>query len=99
MKRLLVLVTYDVAVSKPSGAKRLRRVAKVCEQYGIRVQNSVFECKVDATQYKQLQYALLAEINEQEDSIRFYEMGNKYKNKVLHFGAKEALDVEDVLIL
>lgn len=96
---MLILVTYDVAVSKPLGQKRLRRVAKVCEAYGIRVQNSVFECKVDATQYKQLQLALLDIIKESEDSLRFYELGNHYKNKVVHFGVKEALNVEEPLIL
>lgn len=96
---MLVLVTYDVAVSKPLGQKRLRRVAKTCEAYGVRVQNSVFECKVDATQYKQLQLALLDIIKQDEDSLRFYELGNQYKRKVLHFGVKEAIDVEDTLIL
>ncbi|MEE1132541.1 MAG: CRISPR-associated endonuclease Cas2 [Caryophanon sp.] len=96
---MLILVTYDVAVSKPLGQKRLRRVAKVCEAYGMRVQNSVFECKVDATQYKQLQLALLDIINESEDSLRFYELGNNYKNKVVHFGVKDTLNVEEPLIL
>ena len=95
---MLILVTYDVAVSKLAGQKRLRHVAKTCEKYGIRVQNSVFECQVDATQYKQLQYELLAIMNEKEDSIRFYELGNNYKTKVKHFGIKETINVENPLI-
>ncbi|WP_042475438.1 CRISPR-associated endonuclease Cas2 [Bacillus ndiopicus] len=95
---MLILVTYDVQTSTSGGAKRLRHVAKKCGEYGIRVQNSVFECVVDATQYKQLQLALEKIIDPEKDSLRFYNLGNKYSSKVIHLGAKEALDVEAPLI-
>ncbi|WP_341299430.1 CRISPR-associated endonuclease Cas2 [Lysinibacillus sp. FSL H8-0500] len=95
---MLVLVTYDVQTSTTGGAKRLRQVAKKCGEYGIRVQNSVFECVVDATQYKQLQLALEDIIDPKRDSLRFYNLGNKYNSKVTHIGAKETLDVEAPLI-
>lgn len=96
---MLVLVTYDVVTKTAAGQKRLRKVAKTCENYGLRVQNSVFECIVDATQFKQLQLALQAVIDEKEDSLRFYQLGNNYKSKVIHVGAKETFNVEDTLIL
>ncbi|MEK5231879.1 CRISPR-associated endonuclease Cas2 [Lysinibacillus sp. FSL K6-0232] len=95
---MLVLVTYDVQTSTSGGAKRLRQVAKKCGEYGIRVQNSVFECVVDATQYKQLQLALEDIIDPERDSLRFYNLGNKYNSKVIHIGAKETIDVAAPLI-
>lgn len=95
---MLILVTYDVETKSSSGQKRLRKVAKTCENYGVRVQNSVFECVVDATQFKQLQIALTEIIDHSCDSLRFYQLGNNYKSKVVHVGAKEALNVEDTLI-
>lgn len=95
----MVLVTYDVETKSASGQKRLRKVAKTCENYGIRVQNSVFECVVDATQFKQLQIALTDIIDNNRDSLRFYQLGNNYKSKVIHIGAKESISVEDTLIL
>ncbi|WP_342443406.1 CRISPR-associated endonuclease Cas2 [Lysinibacillus sp. FSL K6-0075] len=96
---MLVLVTYDVVTKTAAGQKRLRKVAKICENYGIRVQNSVFECVIDATQFKQLQLALHDSIDEKEDSLRFYQLGNNYKSKVIHVGAKETFNVEDTIIL
>ncbi|MEK4425805.1 CRISPR-associated endonuclease Cas2 [Solibacillus sp. FSL K6-1523] len=96
---MLVLVTYDVVTKTAAGRKRLRRVAKECENYGIRVQNSVFECIVDATQFKQLKLRLTDLIDSNEDSLRFYQLGNNYKSKVEHVGAKETIEVEEVLIL
>ena len=96
---MLVLVTYDVATKTKNGPKRLRRVAKECENYGVRVQNSVFECVVDATQFKQLKLRLIDIIDEEYDSLRFYQLGNQYKSKVEHVGAKEAIEVEEILIL
>lgn len=95
---MLVLVTYDVQVTSSGGAKRLRKVAKKCEQYGVRVQNSVFECVVDATQLRLLEIELAAIINPDTDSLRFYRLGNNYENKVRHIGAKEAIEVEKPLI-
>ncbi len=95
---MLVLITYDVSIKTPGGPKRLRHVAKACEAKGVRVQNSVFECVVDATEYKQLQYELESIINHDYDSLRFYILGNNYKNKVIHIGAKPSIDVTEPLI-
>lgn len=96
---MLVLVTYDVNTETKSGQRRLRKVAKKCEAYGIRVQNSVFECFVDNAQYFQLKKELEEIIDKETDSLRFYQLGNKYKTKVEHIGAKVTLNVEDPLIL
>ena len=68
---MLVLITYDINITEAAGARRLRRVAKQCVNYGTRVQNSVFECQVDATQYAKLKHLLLKEIDEEKDSLRF----------------------------
>lgn len=93
-----MLITYDVSTVTNAGQKRLRRVAKVCQNYGQRVQNSVFECIVDATQFATLKIELTNIINPKVDSLRFYRLGNNYKNKVEHIGIKEALDLEGPLI-
>lgn len=95
---LLVLITYDVSTTSDGGKRRLRRVAKKCEDYGVRVQNSVFECIVDAGQLRLLEIALEEIIDPSVDSLRFYKLGNNYKTKVKHLGAKESLDVEGPLI-
>lgn len=95
---MLVLITYDVSTMDKAGAKRLRKVAKICQNYGQRVQNSVFECIIDATQYAKLKMDLTNVINVEEDSLRFYQLGNNYKTKVLHIGTKEAIDLEGTLI-
>lgn len=95
---MLVLITYDVSTSSEGGQKRLRHVAKVCQKYGQRVQNSVFECFVDSTQYMQLRIELESLIDENKDSLRFYQIGKNHKKKVIHIGVKEALDLEDPLI-
>lgn len=98
MKKLLVLVTYDVNTQDREGRKRLRRVAKQCVDYGVRVQNSVFECVVDAAQLRVLKKKLTDEIDEEKDSLRFYYLGNNHQTKVEHIGAKPTLSVEDELI-
>ncbi len=95
---MLVLVTYDVNTQDREGRKRLRRVAKQCVNYGVRVQNSVFECIVDAAQLRMLKKKLSDEIDEEKDSLRFYYLGNNHQIKVEHIGAKPALSVEDELI-
>ncbi len=95
---MLVLVTYDVNTEDREGRKRLRRVAKQCVNYGVRVQNSVFECIVDAAQLRMLKKKLSDEIDEGKDSLRFYYLGNNHQTKVEHIGAKPALSVEDELI-
>lgn len=95
---MLILVTYDVQTLTDGGKKRLRKVAKKCEEYGVRVQNSVFECIVNSTQLKQLEIALEEIIDPAVDSLRYYRLGKNYETKVRHVGAKTALKVEDPLI-
>ncbi|TBL80098.1 CRISPR-associated endonuclease Cas2 [Paenibacillus thalictri] len=96
---MLVLITYDVSTVSSAGQRRLRQVSKVCQNYGQRVQNSVFECIVDAAQLAVLKLKLLELIDEDQDSLRFYQLGNNYKNKVEHVGVKPSLDMEGPLIL
>lgn len=98
MSFLLVLVTYDVSTISSDGQKRLRKVSKVCQNYGQRVQNSVFECIVDATQFVSLKFELSNIIDKNQDSLRFYQLGNNYKSKVEHIGVKESIDIEGPLI-
>lgn len=95
---MLVLITYDVRTDTPNGKKRLRRVAKECCNYGQRVQNSVFECVMDAAKSREVKEKLIKIIDKDEDSIRFYYLGNNYKTKVEHFGVKESIDMEGVLL-
>lgn len=95
---MLVLVTYDVNTQDSSGKKRLRRVAKQCLNYGVRVQNSVFECIVDTAQLRVLKKKLIEEIDPQKDSLRIYNMGNKTSASVEHIGTKSSIDVEGELI-
>lgn len=99
MVNILVLVTYDVSTQNPEGRKRLRKVAKECVNYGQRVQNSVFECILDASQLLIFKDRLTSLINEQEDSLRFYYLGNKYSAKVEHFGIKTSYDAEGILMI
>jgi len=94
----MVVVSYDVSTIKPAGRRRLRRVAKICLDYGQRVQNSVFECVVDMTQWTQLRHRLLKEYEETEDSLRFYFLGRHWKGRVEHFGIKTVLDLDGPLI-
>ena len=96
---MLVLITYDVNTQTESGRKRLRQVAKQCVNYGKRVQNSVFECVMDAAKCREVQHILEQIIDKDKDSLRFYFLGNNYKNKIVHIGAKESFNVEDVLIV
>ena len=96
---MLILVTYDVNTQTAAGRKRLRKVAKECTNYGQRVQNSVFECVMDAAKCREVKEILLKIIDRDEDSIRFYYLGNNYKTKVEHYGVKEAIKVEEPLII
>lgn len=96
---MLVLITYDVATQDAAGRSRLRKVAKECVNYGQRVQNSVFECILDASQLLLLKDRLVSLINEKEDSLRFYYLGNKYQTKVEHFGIKISYDAEGTLMI
>ena len=95
---MLVLVSYDVATTDPGGPRRLHRVAKVCQNYGQRVQYSVFECIVDPAQWANLRQSLIKEINPSEDSLRFYFLGSNWKRRVEHVGAKKTIDQEGPLI-
>jgi len=96
---MLVLITYDVNTTDAQGRYRLRQVAKQCENYGQRVQNSVFECVMDAAKCREVQNKLEKLIDKDKDSLRFYYLGNHYKNKVEHIGAKPTFDLEGTLIL
>jgi len=95
---MLVLITYDVNTETAEGKKRLRKVAKQCVNYGQRVQNSVFECVMDTAKCRQVKAILEDIIDNKKDSLRFYYLGNNYKNKVEHIGAKESFDIEGPLI-
>lgn len=96
---MLMLVSYDVSTVNPAGRRRLRRIAKVCEDWGIRVQNSVFECHVDWAQWVKLKTQLEAICEPVTDSLRYYNLGNSYQEKVVHYGAKPTIDpVSDALI-
>lgn len=96
---MLVLITYDVNTESSAGKKRLRRVARICVNYGQRVQNSVFECILDATQYVNVRHQLEQTIDPAVDSLRFYSLGNRYEKKVEHIGAKPSFDVTQPLIV
>ena len=96
---MLVLVTYDVNTETPESRKRLRHVAKLCEDRGQRVQKSVFECLVDPAQWTALRQRLIDEIDPKQDSLRFYFLGANWRNRVEHVGAKPAYDPEGPLIV
>jgi CRISPR-associated protein Cas2 len=96
---MLVLVSYDVSTRTENGKRRLRRVASVCQNHGQRVQNSVFECLVNAAQWVSFRASLLAETDPAEDSLRFYFLGNNWKGRVEHVGARLSYDPEGPLIL
>lgn len=95
---MLVLITYDVNTETASGRTRLRKVAKKCEDYGRRVQNSVFECILDQAQTIKLKAMLTDIIDENLDSLRFYYLGNQYKTKVDHVGVERGIAVDQPLI-
>lgn len=96
---MLVLVTYDVNTENADGRKRLRKVAKACVNYGQRVQNSVFECMLDAAQYVQFKSEISKLIDKDLDSLRFYQLGNNYKTKVEHIGKTPQYMQDDILLI
>ncbi len=96
---MMVLISYDVSTTDLSGRRRLRKIAKECVNYGQRVQNSVFEVNVDYSEFIKLKDRLLKLIDESEDSLRIYYLGNNWKRRIEHFGAKETYDSEGTLIL
>ena len=94
----MILVSYDVSTMTASGARRLRRIAKACQNYGQRVQYSVFEIEVSNAQWVTLKDQLVSLIDPESDSLRFYYMGQNWKHKVEHIGAKEAIDLQGALV-
>src|SRR5437763_15723439 len=96
---MLVVVAYDVNTASAAGKRRLRRVAKICEDHGRRVQNSVFECWLDPTVWVEFKARLVSEIANERDSLRFYFLGNNWKGRIEHIGAKESYDPEGPLII
>ena len=97
---MLVIVSYDVSTLTKEGRKRLRHVARICQSYGQRVQNSVFECELDHSQWVKVKAELLNEINLQEDSLRIYLLGNHWHGHKEHFSTKKTFDIaEDVLLI
>lgn len=95
---MLMLVTYDVATGDSAGRRRLRRVARLCRDFGQRVQYSVFECNLDAAQWTSLRARLVAEIDEQTDSLRFYRLGANWRSRVEHVGSKASYDPTGPLV-
>lgn len=96
---IFLLVTYDVETMTPEGRRRLRHVAKTCMQYGKRVQNSVFECLIDYADYPKLKHSLIQIIDENKDSLRFYNLGAKYNLKTDHYGKKPNLHITDEILM
>ncbi len=96
---MFVLIAYDVSTVDKSGQKRLRRVARACEDYGVRVQKSLFECRVGKTEWAALKIRLLKEIDPEEDSLRFYHLDEDAGNETEHHGIKEPIDLNAPLIL
>ena len=96
---MLVLITYDVNTEDAAGRKRLRQIAKQCVNYGQRVQNSVFECLLDAGQCRKLQAKLVSIMDPEKDSLRFYNLGNHYESRIEHIGVKASYAPEGLLML
>ena len=96
---MLLLVTYDVDTQTAEGRRRLRKVAKICVNHGQRVQNSVFECDVDASQALMLKRKIQDTIDPSKDSVRYYNLGNNYRTRIEHVGAKPTYDPEGVLMV
>lgn len=96
---MMVLISYDVSTIHKQGRRRLGRVAKACLDYGQRVQNSVFECNLDPAIWTALKSRLVEEIDQKEDSLRFYFLGSNWKNRIEHVGTKCVRDLEGPLIV
>ena len=96
---MFILICYDVATSTKAGERRLRRIARICENYGQRVQNSVFECQIPSALFVGVKDQLLHEMDKEEDSMRFYFMGKTAGSKVLHIGTKDSYDIDGTLLI
>jgi CRISPR-associated protein Cas2 len=99
LSSMLILVTYDVSTVEKAGQRRLRRVAQACEDYGVRVQKSVFECQVGQMEWVSLRDRLLREIKADQDSLRFYFLDEKAVQRIEHHGAAKPLDLSEPLVL
>ncbi|MDE0280656.1 MAG: CRISPR-associated endonuclease Cas2 [Gammaproteobacteria bacterium] len=95
---MMMLITYDVSTDTTAGRRRLRRIARLCRDYGQRVQYSVFECQIDPAQWATLRARLIDEINEETDSLRFYRLGANWRGRIEHIGAKPAYDPEGPMV-
>lgn len=96
---MLVLISYDVNTEDAAGKRRLRRIAKQCQNFGQRVQNSVFECLVDAAQLRVLEAKLVDIMDQEKDSLRIYNLGNHYTGKITHYGTKPGYDPGGTLMV
>lgn len=96
---MMILVTYDVSTETSAGRRRLRRVAQMCQNYGQRVQKSVFECKVDQASFETLQRRLLKEIDEAEDNLRFYRLTEPLDRNIFEFGKFRSIDFDGPLVV
>lgn len=99
MNRIFILVSYDVATSTAAGRKRLRKVAKICEAHGQRVQKSVFECRLADMQLEEMERSLLKIINEQEDNLRLYRMSESANWNVKQYGCFQSIDFDGPLVV
>ncbi|MGN1227222.1 MAG: CRISPR-associated endonuclease Cas2 [Christensenellales bacterium] len=95
---MMIIISYDISLMYKKGATRLRRVAKLCKDYGQRVQNSVFECIIDYQTFLMLKKKILEIVDNEKDSVRFYLLGNNFKGKIEHYGVKETIDLTSTLI-
>lgn len=96
---MFILITYDINTTTSDGRKRLRTVAKICQNYGQRVQNSVFECKVDEGQFRLIKHKLSETIDHEKDSLRFYRLGKNYEKTIEQMGNNKSYSIESPLIL
>lgn len=96
---MYILITYDINTTTNDGKRRLRLVAKTCQNYGQRVQNSVFECKVDEGQFRIIKYQLYKIIDHEKDSLRFYRLGKNYEKTIEQMGNNKSYNIESPLIL
>jgi CRISPR-associated protein Cas2 len=96
---MMVLVSYDVSTKTADGVRRLRKISEICLDYGLRVQNSVFECNVDPAHWESLKEKLLSMYDSEHDSLRFYFLGSNWKRRVEHYGKGKIEDIEDAMIV
>lgn len=96
---MFLLVTYDVNTTTAEGRKRLSKLAKICCNYGQRVQNSVFECELDNARFVEVREKMLKIINDEQDSLRIYHLGSNYHKKIEHYGKNNSLDIDGELII